>query len=78
MEPLTHREFDLWRDGHDRKIDRLVHHIDMQEALNLRVESRVSVLEAGESKNKRITIGTVVTVVTTAIIAALSAWGDGK
>jgi len=78
MEPLTQREFEYWRDGHDRKIDRLVHHIDMQESLNLRVESRVSVLEAGESKNKRITIGTVVTVITTAIVAALSAWGDGR
>lgn len=77
-DPLTQREFDLWRDGHDHKIDRLVKHIDTQESLNLRTEGRIATLEAGESKNKRLSIGSVVTAITTAVIAALSAWGSNR
>ena len=47
---LTTREFDTWREVHDPKIDRILDFVEVQHALNIRSEQRLTTLEAQQEE----------------------------
>lgn len=74
---LTAREFDLWKDGHDKKIDRILDNQEAQQAMNLRFTDDIATLEArqtdcAEGVNRRASlISSVVSAVVGAIMGAI-------
>lgn len=48
-EPLSQREFDLWREGHDDRMERLLDYMDSQVTLNRSNEGRIVALETNQA-----------------------------
>lgn len=73
--PLTQREFDAWREGDAEFKRRVLDHIEKQHDRNIEVESRLTAVEGGEQRNKRVSVGSVVAAIVTAALTAFTAWG---
>lgn len=51
---LTQREFDAWREDDRALKERILDYMDQQDNLNRESEGRISTLEAGCDKNKKV------------------------
>lgn len=78
MEPLSQREFDSWRKTDDEFKRRVLDHVDDQTKRNLEIEGRMTSVESGELRNKRVSISSVVAAIITAALAALSTYAGTK
>lgn len=50
MDALSQREFDTWREGDAEFKARVLGHLETQHELNLRMEGRISTVEAQQEK----------------------------
>lgn len=50
MEPLSQQTFDLWREGHDRNMDRILDYVEQQTALNLQFTADITAVKAAQAE----------------------------
>lgn len=76
-EPLSAREFDTWREGHDRNIERILAHLDAQVTLNRSNEGRIVALETNQAAAGKLSaklsgvVGAIVAAVITGVFHVL-------
>ena len=80
MPALEQREFDLWREHHDRKVDRILDHLEAQGTITLDVEGRLSTVEVNQEHSasglaKRTTY---ISSIVAAIVGGAAAWFAGS
>ena len=74
---LTQREFDSWRSDDQKLKERILDHIETQSQLNLEMEGRMSKVEAGDEKNKRVSWTSLAIAVITGVATVLAALFGG-
>lgn len=75
MEQMPPGWFSLWKEEHDKKIDRILSHVEDQTTINREVEGRLAVVEAAPAAR-----ATVISAAITAagvFLAAIIAWLRG-
>lgn len=75
-EALSQREFDTWKEEHDKKMDLVVGFIATQTSLNLATERRISTVETNQEKCKSQAVNrtTWVSAIVSAIVGGVSGW----
>lgn len=83
-QPLSQREFDTWRQVADqsheetnRKLDRILDHVESQHDLNRVTEGRLSKLEVGSGKQKRVGWTSMVIALITGVATVLASLFGG-
>lgn len=77
---LTTREFDGWRVEHDKKMDRLVELMELQNTTNLETAVRVRALEVNQENAGKLSakLSTVVAAAVSAAIGGMFALLGGR